>query len=326
MTDVAVRWRPSGGRGEYEFVPSGSLTDRKIRLSIEALHIEFDAEVFGAVAQGKPRLRKRDSRDRTKLHLPPLVLAIARLPQPRREDTSGSVTFPLESKGYLIDEIEFEAIEDDGEWVTLAPLGVRILNSDVTINLVDRYRAIADDWKRIEEIRQRAPILAEAIVSHREAVEAGINKTSIAMLADTISKLQNNSFGATNYGAVSVLIDSTSQNYSETDQDIYGIEGNTLTRVHIYKERDRALVAKAKKHYKNKWGKLHCEACGLSPDSIYGERGDSCIEAHHKTPIEKLLPDSVTRADDLAMLCASCHRIVHSCRPILTVDAVLKAA
>ena len=42
------------------------------------------------------------------------------------------------------------------------------------------------------------------------------------------------------------------------------------------------------------------------------------MEAHHKVPIEQLQPDSVTIVGDMAMLCASCHRVVHSEKPCLT--------
>ena len=46
------------------------------------------------------------------------------------------------------------------------------------------------------------------------------------------------------------------------------------------------------------------------------------MEAHHKVPIEQLQPDSVTLVRDMAMLCASCHRVVHSEKPCLTVERV----
>ena len=46
------------------------------------------------------------------------------------------------------------------------------------------------------------------------------------------------------------------------------------------------------------------------------------MEAHHKVPIEQLQPDSVTIVGDMAMLCASCHRVVHSEKPCLTVGGV----
>jgi predicted HNH restriction endonuclease len=136
-------------------------------------------------------------------------------------------------------------------------------------------------------------------------------------------KLQRDKFGPTNYGSVSSIIDATAMPYTPTEAEIYGVEGRTLTRIHAYKERDRSLSAKAKKHYRNAWGELHCEACGFKPSSKYGSRGDHCIEAHHKTPVEQLLPDSITRVSDLAMLCASCHRIIHSEKPMLTLGQVV---
>ena len=111
----------------------------------------------------------------------------------------------------------------------------------------------------------------------------------------------------------------------EIAADITGKEGRLLVRMHVYKERDRQFAATAKKHYKTKnGGKLVCEACGLDPFKLYGADGERCIEAHHKIPIEELQPDSITRIDEMAMVCASCHRIIHSKKPCLTIDEVRK--
>jgi hypothetical protein len=179
VTDCAIRWRPSGGRGEYEFVPSGILENKEIVVSIEVLDVIVVAEVRGIQAQGKPRLRKFNSNDRTKLHLPPLVIATARLPQPRREDLLHEVVFPLENKNYVVDEIEFEIAEDTGQVVTLVPLRLKILNSDFVIDLHDRYAALARDLSRLDDIRKNTPLLAEAIQSHLALVKAGINTVEI---------------------------------------------------------------------------------------------------------------------------------------------------
>lgn len=325
MTDCAVRWRPSGGRGEYEFVPAGALEDREVLVSFEPLGVTIPAEVRGvnAPSQGKPRLRKFDKNDRSKLHLPPLVVAVARLPAPRREDLTHQATFPLENKGYVLDEMEFEIAEDDGDRVTLVPLRMKILNSDFQINLEDRFHAIAADWANVSRISAWHPLLGVAIAAHADEVRRSINTAGIRATADNVLKLQGHKFGPSNFGSVTSLANATAKPLSETEADFYGTEGRTLIRVHAYKERDRGLVGRAKKHYKAKWGSLHCEACGLEPQETYGPRGDSCIEAHHKTPIAELLPDSVTSVADLAMLCASCHRIVHSTKPILGVGEVI---
>jgi len=323
MTDVAVRWRPSGGRGEYEYVPAGALEDREIYVSFDPLGVTIPAEVRGVKAQGKPRLRKFEADNRQKLHLPPLVIAVARLPEPRRQDLTRQVVFPLEKKGYVLDEMEFEIAEDDGDHVTLVPLRMSILNSDFTIDLEDRLNAIAADWANVSSISARHPLLGKAITGHANAVQAGTNSSSIRQAADQVIKLQSSEFGESNFGSITALDRATAKPMTETEADIYGREGRTLIRVHAYKERDRKLVVTAKKHYKTQWGELHCESCGLVPSTLYGGLGDSCIEAHHRTPIAELLPDSVTKVSDLAMLCASCHRIVHSTKPILNIDQVV---
>ena len=323
MATCGVRWRPSGGRGEYEFVPSGALEGKAISIEVDAIGVIFPAEVRGEHDQGKPRLRKFDANNRRKLHLPPLVAAIARLPEPRREDVTHAVAFPLENKGYVLDEMTFDIVEDDDDAVILRPLRMTIQNSELVIDLQDRLAAIAQDFENSAQIAVNNMPLADAIRKHFELVRVGVNSDEIRKAADATLKLQAEIFGPSNFGSITVLTAATSGPVSETEADIYGIEGKTLTRVHVYKERDRALVKKAKRHYKHLWGKLKCQSCGLEPDTIYGSRGDSCIEAHHLVPIEELLPDSITTVSDLAMICASCHRIVHSEKPCLPLAEVL---
>ncbi|HEX8642529.1 MAG TPA: hypothetical protein VF702_01290 [Allosphingosinicella sp.] len=332
MTDCSVRWRPSGGRGEYEYVPANALEDREILVSFEPLGLTIPAEVRGvnAVAQGKPRLRKFDKNNRQKLHLPPLVAAVARLPEPRREDITGTVVFPLENKGYVLDEIEFEIAEDDGERTTLVPLRMTVQHSNFTIDLSDRVAAIASDWAHINAITAKYPLLGAAIAAHATEVKKGVNSSAIRAAADEVIRLQGQVFGASNFGAITSLANATAAPASETEAEFYELEnysakeGRTLIRVHAHKERDRGLVKRAKQYYRKKWGgSLKCESCDTDPQVLYGARGDSCIEAHHRTPISQLLPDSVTTVADLAMLCASCHRVLHSAKPILAIDEVV---
>jgi 5-methylcytosine-specific restriction protein A len=97
------------------------------------------------------------------------------------------------------------------------------------------------------------------------------------------------------------------------------IEGNTVTRLHTYRERDRALVNSKKKHTLKKLGKITCEACNFD-FSIYGDRGKDFIEVHHLKPISQLKLGDVTKLEDLALLCANCHRMVHIKTPWLSLD------
>jgi predicted HNH restriction endonuclease len=304
------------------------LEDRSISIFLESLNVTIPSEVHGVKAQGKPRLRK-DTADRSKLHLPQLVMALARLPQPARQDKLHSVTFPLENKAYVMDEMNFDIIDDDGLVATIAPLSVTIRNSNFRINLEDRFAAIAADHAALPEIRSSHPNLAAAIERHWDEVQKATNSSAISNAANEVIKLQSEIFGMTNAGSAYATEKAAKLPETELEAEIKGREGKLLTRIHVYKERDRKFAELVKKHSRNKsGGKLTCEVCGLTPADKYGPAGERCIEAHHKIPIEQLQPDSITLVEDMAIVCANCHRLIHSSRPCLTIDeasALIKA-
>lgn len=325
MESVSVRWRPSGGRGEFEYVPADSLEGKDINVFFEALNLTIPAEVRGVnvQSQGKPRLRKFEPNNRQKMHLPQLVMAVARLPEPRREDHHTPLVFPLENKSFVMDAMDFDVIEDDGMTITLAPLRVSILHTDFKVNLQDRFDAIAADIAEAGKVANNYPKIAAAIDDHATKVMAGVNSSAIRKAADAYIAVQADHFGMTNAGSATNLIHFESLPETDLEEEITGKEGRMLTRVHAYKERDRKFAARAKKYYKTKnGGHLWCVACDLKPESLYDDRGERCIEAHHMIPIEELQPDSIVHVDEMAMVCASCHRVIHSRKPCLTIDEV----
>jgi 5-methylcytosine-specific restriction protein A len=95
-------------------------------------------------------------------------------------------------------------------------------------------------------------------------------------------------------------------------------EGRLLTRLHITRERNAKLVAEKKKAAFKLHGRLACEACGFDFSKVYGERGAGFIEAHHLRPLHQIAPGTKTRLEDLVLLCANCHRIIHAGKPWLS--------
>jgi len=89
-------------------------------------------------------------------------------------------------------------------------------------------------------------------------------------------------------------------------------EGRLLARVHMRRERSRKLVSDKKQRVLKEKGKLNCEACDFDFGAVYGERGMGFIEVHHTVPLHTLTAGRKTRLDDLALLCANCHRMVHA--------------
>ena len=97
-------------------------------------------------------------------------------------------------------------------------------------------------------------------------------------------------------------------------------EGRILTRIHRSRERNQKLVAKRKAQRREECnGALKCEACDFDFVVKYGNRGDGFAECHHKVPLAES-GATKTRLDDLAILCANCHRMIHVRKPMLTVE------
>lgn len=98
-------------------------------------------------------------------------------------------------------------------------------------------------------------------------------------------------------------------------------EGTVKQRLHLSRERNRELVTRAKQRFKEQHGgRVYCQVCDFNFGARYGPLGDDYIEAHHTIPVSELSEDSMTRIEDLAMVCANCHRMLHRRRPWLKMD------
>ena len=100
-------------------------------------------------------------------------------------------------------------------------------------------------------------------------------------------------------------------------------EGQVLSRLHRYRERDRDLVKRKKQKFLEQNGRLFCEACGFDFLKVYGERGRDFIECHHTKSVSQLEVGEKTKLTDLALLCSNCHRMVHRRKPWLQLPEIL---
>lgn len=120
---------------------------------------------------------------------------------------------------------------------------------------------------------------------------------------------------------MSAIEDDTIINVAEDDADDTweDQEGSIHTVYHKRRERKDVKSKKIKSVLKD--GKaICCEACGFDFEQVYGVRGRGFIECHHKKPVSEMVSGETTKASDLALLCANCHRMVHSKRPWLSID------
>ncbi|HLJ54579.1 MAG TPA: HNH endonuclease [Chthonomonadaceae bacterium] len=97
-------------------------------------------------------------------------------------------------------------------------------------------------------------------------------------------------------------------------------EGRKIAVLRVLRERNAALVKQAKERFLATHGSLHCEVCDFDFSRGHGERGNGFIEAHHSVPLKDLPEVAETRIEDLRMVCANCHRMLHRGERWLTVD------
>ena len=90
-------------------------------------------------------------------------------------------------------------------------------------------------------------------------------------------------------------------------------EGERKLRAHYRRERSNALRDKKLAEARRLHGKYVCSLCGEDEVSKYpADLGQRIFEVHHLAPLAKAITPVRTTLDDLAVLCASCHRAVHA--------------
>jgi len=101
-------------------------------------------------------------------------------------------------------------------------------------------------------------------------------------------------------------------------------EGRLLTQLHKRRERNPVAAQKKKNKFLETTGALACEVCDFDFHIIYGTMGNGFAECHHRKPLSELTESQITRLDDLAIVCANCHRMLHRARPWKTVQELKK--
>lgn len=101
-------------------------------------------------------------------------------------------------------------------------------------------------------------------------------------------------------------------------------EGKVYFSHHKKRERDPKISKEKKLKVLNDFGDLRCEVCDFSFFDTYGDRGKEFAECHHKNPLSDLSDNDTTKTklDDLAIVCANCHRMIHRYKPWLELDEI----
>lgn len=95
--------------------------------------------------------------------------------------------------------------------------------------------------------------------------------------------------------------------------DIAASEGERKLRAHYRRERSSSLRSKKLAQVRAIRGRIACDLCRTEEGATYPpDLGEKIFEVHHISPLSQAIAPVRTTLDDLAVLCANCHRAVHA--------------
>lgn len=197
----------------------------------------------------------------------------------RRWDTTGkglrwSCFFPIVRTWEVIDPPDVHSIFSPEECAALFNHNHRWLQP-----ITEQHRAL------IADIVVRAADVADTVATSGKLVE--------------MAAIENEANGRPRFSL------------APSDRDIAAdhsaVEGRTREVVVRLAMRDRKIVRDKKRA-----GPLLCERCGYDPASRGADPAQArrCLDVHHLNPLET--GERLTRLEDLAILCPTCHREAHA--------------
>lgn len=102
-------------------------------------------------------------------------------------------------------------------------------------------------------------------------------------------------------------------------------EGELVRRHVLHRKRERWLRKEKIRKVLRREGRLVCEVpgCGFDFFEVYGELGKEFAHVHHLKPLSCREAPEQTRIEDLAIVCANCHAMIHRFKDPLPLDAVI---
>lgn len=94
-------------------------------------------------------------------------------------------------------------------------------------------------------------------------------------------------------------------------------EGRKRLVAHYVRERSTNLRNKKIRAFREQHGRLLCEICLIDEFSRYPSAArERIFEVHHRVPLSQASEPIKTEIEDLAVICANCHRTVHASKDV----------
>lgn len=116
------------------------------------------------------------------------------------------------------------------------------------------------------------------------------------------------------------------------DENVAALEGGLRRRMVLHRTRESRLRDARIAFISNRdGGRLRCEVngCGFDFNQRYGALGKDYAQVHHISPLAQRRQASQTRLEDLRVVCANCHVMIHrggQSRSLHQIAAAIQAA
>lgn len=199
---------------------------------------------------------------------------------------------------------------------------LRSLNRDMALS--ERYRSAGSVQAKLENLRTLRPDypgkptrhskLDEVVVAAYLADPAAMHAAAEQIRGD-LSLAVMSADGVEKYPGEDELGD------LDGKQTVTALEGAVRRRWATQRERGPRLRERKIADALLLRGEIACEVCDFDFSRAYPGHGDGYIEVHHRVPLH-VSGEVDSALDDLVLLCANCHRMIHRRREWLTPEGL----
>ena len=176
----------------------------------------------------------------------------------------------------------------------------------------------------LDDPAARTIIAAATVASRLKGGERGVASNMVAWFSQQItvgrSPWRDVFYRKKTRGSYAYRAIAEGRSGAMTDVDIVAIEGEPRLLFHLRRERSQSIAIAKRAAVLAATGQLKCEACGFEMDQRYRGLAADVFEVHHRLPLADAMSAIETRLEDLAILCANCHRAIHKTTPLIGIE------
>jgi hypothetical protein len=225
------------------------------------------------------------------------------------------VVTDAESPALLVGIVEWNPVKKPADWYVIGISEAALGTTEIELHHVDssgtdlvwRYRPNKHDGRNEE----RAAVFAGKYPGGEARVIIPAGPESVPLF---LEELQERIADRRKADVLTPLKGQVRGGPEPTDEIEAGfLEGQERERYIVHRYRERRLRQAKIAEVLKRTGQLACEVsgCGFDFKTTYGKLGDRFAHVHHRIPFGSFKGVRETKLDELAIVCANCHAMIH---------------